>query len=223
MKEVLNHRMPHTKTKKDSSKTTQELKNKRVLQGCLGCLGLFVLLGLGSSFSDKSGEKNTAKPAPVDIPQTQEQMTEPRNLKESVRDVAIDVLGEKTNMGKESIESLSIWDAREVLETAPEGSKSIWVDFNASENLTTKLTKRGMYSDAAELFQKIFALSSEVYDVAISIYLPMVDVYGNEQNTKVMVIALQRPTAEKVNWEGFDIDNLTVIAGQYWEHPAFSD
>lgn len=216
-------------------KAKKELKNKKQTQGCVGCLAIIALIAIASILSSRGNKETNLAPRQTPPQKQEEQEKEPtaeehaereepevsKTFEETVKDYIAGILGEETNTGKESVRQVLIWEAKEVLDSAPEGSKSVWVDFNANDNLTTKSIRSEIQGNIGKIFKGIFNFDNTIYDVLISAYFPTVDAYGNEGDSKVMVIGIQRPTAEKINWENFDRENFPIVADDYWEHPLF--
>lgn len=49
---------------------------------------------------------------------------------------------------------------------------------------------------------------------------PLVDAYGNSKEDTVLKIMLTKETLDKINFEQFDKDNFSVIADEFYQHPA---
>ncbi len=51
---------------------------------------------------------------------------------------------------------------------------------------------------------------------------PLVDTYGNSNETNVVLVTYDRSNLDKVNWDNFLTDNAYVIANQdtLYIHPA---
>lgn len=98
------------------------------------------------------------------------------------------------------------------------------IEYVASENLSTNMTVRGIMMDAEDLMQKLSVrVPAEVNTVNFSSSLNLVDQYGNTELTKVALIAFDRSTWEKINWDNFITDNIPTVADYYWLHPALKN
>ncbi len=52
--------------------------------------------------------------------------------------------------------------------------------------------------------------------------MPLVDVYGNEQDQIVLIIVLHKSEISKINWVNFDYNNFEKVAITYFEHSVLS-
>ena len=59
-----------------------------------------------------------------------------------------------------------------------------------------------------------------VAETTLAVQVPLTDQYGNTKNGEVLRVTLSREALDKINFEGFSVNNLSAIAGDYWEHPA---
>jgi len=100
----------------------------------------------------------------------------------------------------------------------------LWIDYIAKENLTTNLTRRGIWTDTKDLVKELsLILSQDVKAITVEPYLTLVDQYGEEELSRVALITIERETWEKINWDNFLTDNMPNVADSYWLHPALSD
>ncbi|MDR9506927.1 hypothetical protein RI662_21980, partial [Brevibacillus agri] len=116
-------------------------KSNSFLQGCLGCLGIIVLLSIAATavaliFS-----------ALDDSPKQQEKMVTGNsqqledNIQAQVRQAILSATGETANTGEPKIINLQVNDH---LGTADEKDKIVVATLHANENLTNNMTKGGM-------------------------------------------------------------------------------
>jgi hypothetical protein len=99
------------------------------------------------------------------------------------------------------------------------------LSLNMNENLTTNMTRTGMFMDIWKLMHAIFTDTS-LYDIK-SVYvngkLMLVDKYGKKSSDVVIKLAMTRQIADKLNWDDVLIDNYRNIfdeARKTWLHPA---
>lgn len=128
-------------------------------------------------------------------------------LQERAESAIIKATGKSTNNKRDRIVDVSVINGIAIAK------------LNANENLSVSMTKGGILRDSAKVFEPLFSLT-EIKEVALSWRLPLVDQYGNSSDADVLRMTLDRETAAKINWDGFDRDNFATIADQYWEHPA---
>ncbi len=144
----------------------------------------------------------------------EEQVTETLQEVESpvvdeVKKIITKALGKTNNTNKDRIRSVVF----------SEGDNGIIISLNASENLTTNMTKKGIWMDTKKLFEELHK-STEFDIVLINWYLPLVDQYGNESDSLVMSIDMKKETLEKINWDKFLFNNIPDTADHYHNHPA---
>ncbi|MBZ5213420.1 hypothetical protein HU186_03490 [Bacillus paralicheniformis] len=99
--------------------------------------------------------------------------------------------------------------------------KTVNITLNGSDNLTTKMIRKGMFVEAEKIFPKIFE-NKEVERVILIWKFPLVDVKGNSESEKVLSIQIERKTNDQINWDNFDRDNFATVADHYYEHPALN-
>jgi hypothetical protein len=87
--------------------------------------------------------------------------------------------------------------------------------------LTTGTARSQFYSQAIELVKTAFTAPS-VTVFCDSVTVTFKDVYGHENQGRAGQICMNRATAARVNWDGFDSDNFPRIADRIWLHPAFA-
>lgn len=73
---------------------------------------------------------------------------------------------------------------------------------------------------AADLFQKVFPMDSDIQNIVVKVTLPTTDDYGNDQHTQILAIGLNRSTYQKIKWDKFKSDNFSSIADLYLENKA---
>lgn len=133
---------------------------------------------------------------------------------EKIEDIIVKELDKKTNMDNDTI--ISIEDISE----KQDGSYII-AKLNASENLTNNLTRSGIWIDSADILEPISKLET-TNKIVLQWHLPLTDAYGETKNGQVMVIDLEREQLDKIKWDNFNKENFSVIANNYFEHPAFN-
>lgn len=133
-------------------------------------------------------------------------------LEKDVKSIVVEHLGETNNMKKDRINSIVV----------SEEDNGVLINLNASENFTVNMTKKGMWMDTIEILEPLHNLNK--FDIIlVNWYLPLVDTYGNESDSLVMSIDMNKETLDKINWENFLTDNLPNVADHYHNHPALND
>lgn len=105
------------------------------------------------------------------------------------------------------------------------GGYTVAVDFNASDNLSSKMRKTGMEGKMSEIYISLFTSDENIASVEISAYFPLVDKYGNESEGLVYQSELTKEEAGKVNWQTDGPTPRLRVLPAIWEtefiHPAF--
>ena len=86
---------------------------------------------------------------------------------------------------------------------------------------SAKSIKRSFLYSTVE-FMKVMKLQDEVTQATLIVQAPLTDRYGNVENGDVMIVLMSRKTLNKINFNNFNVENITAVADSYWEHPALS-
>lgn len=189
---------------------------------------ILVIGGIGTAFGDdQSVNDDEAAETTVQVEEdtNKEEITDDKEeesdkeltIEEQVEKIIIDELGATNNNGKETI--------AEINNFGYDGTDIISVTLNASDRITTNMTKKGMWLDSVNILESISELDSfkNLEMITIIWQFPLVDQYGNTEDGKVMSMDFKKETLEKINWDNFQRDNLPNVADNYWEHPALGE
>ena len=104
----------------------------------------------------------------------------------------------------------------------------IQITFTANDNLFgIDSIYRGIQTDIIEILNIIQSSNTSFpYEsVCVIATFPLVDTYGNETESNVVLATFSRENLDKVNWDNFLTDNLFEIAKQEesWIHPEFKN
>ena len=147
------------------------------------------------------------KPTPAAPPKTETKA-------DYLRKVITDELGQETNMG----------DKPTIREIADSGGDAFWlVRLNGSENLTNQMTKKGMWLNTKDVWQRVFTERKDIDELAIFWYFPLVDAKGNTTDEVVMKLWMTKKNAADVKWDNVLLKNIPVIADGYWESQVFNN
>lgn len=139
--------------------------------------------------------------------------TQEGTLARQIEQKVIELLGEKTNLGKVRVVGIGV-EKYKAVELREYGYKTnaevvgITVKINASENVTKNLMKQTMHKEAFKVFKDIFPLSATIGDVVVWSYLPVKDKFGNIKDDVAITYVMSRPLFEKVNWSGLNYSEL---------------
>jgi uncharacterized membrane protein len=157
----------------------------------------------------KPAPKPAATPAPKPTPTTP---TKTETKADYLRKVVIAELGAKTD------------DKPTIIEIADSGGDAYWLlRLNGGESLTNDMTKKGMWIDAKGIWERVFTERQDIDELAIFWYYPLVDAKGNTHDEIVMKLWMTKQNAADVKWDNVLMDNIPVIADDYWESPVFNN
>lgn len=199
--------------KKDNSDTP---KKGGCLKGCLTLIILFAILGGlvnacfgGEDEKEKGVKQKDEVPVTTEPKEKEKKEVKEQSLAEKTESAIVDVIKAKTNMKEKRIVSI-------------EGDANLLkITLNADENLSTKLTKEGMWIDTVDALEALHSID-EIKKVGIIWKFPMVDTYGNTESLEVMRIFVDRETLDRINYENFNFQKIPDIAYNYYLHPAFN-
>lgn len=175
----------------------------------------FFVIGIAGSMTDSSEVDTTTPGDQVQEPGNNEppvEEPEPLTPEEELALFITSTIGDKTNHSKD--------DYKNRLNDLNLEDKHLFLEVIGNDNLSKNMIRGGMLRTAEDIFSEIFTEFDYLEEVTLSINFPMVDSYGNEKLSRVMLIWFTREQAEKVNWSSFDRDNFPVVADSYWVHPA---
>lgn len=102
-------------------------------------------------------------------------------------------------------------------------SVSICVTFAIDDNLTENFIKRGAMLDINRMLEIIAQSDIEYEEVFFTGTFPLVDAFGNSEETNVVMVWYRKETVDKINWDNFLTDNVYIIADDLFLHPAFRE
>jgi cytoskeletal protein RodZ len=153
-----------------------------------------------------AAQKSATKPAPTTPPATQTKA-------DYLRQVVTAELGQKTNTG----------DKPKIRNVENSGGDAYWlVTLNGNENLTNDMTKKGMWLETKDVWKRVFTERKDIDELIIRWYFPLVDAKGNTADARVMELVMTKKNAADVNWDNVLLENVPVIADDYWESPVFN-
>lgn len=168
-------------------------------------------------------EEVAAAAAPVQEPQVEtppapkeEPVAKPVEQKISIdkeiENALIDALGKTNSFGKPTVDSVAYM----------EHDKGAAIVLNASENLTTNMTKKGMWISSKDIFEKLKEIDGVSYYI-IHWHYPLVDAYGNEEDGMIMAFDITKEQLDKINFDNFLHNNVPNVVNNYFEHAAFNN
>lgn len=187
----------------------------------LGGLVFVFFIGFGMT-TDTQKAKTSTEPAT----QAQTSNNEPTSAPEApalseqdqIKKIVSDQLKGQNNMKKDNLKSVEVSEVKT-------GGWDVAVEFNASDNLSTNLRRKGIESDMSELYITHYKSGKDIKTVSISAYFPLQDQYGNINDRVVYASTLDSEEASKVNWNADQSSlKLSILPGVWTTtmlHPEF--
>lgn len=173
--------------------------------------GIFVVsLVLAAATSSSQTTLENPEDATVTQADTTVYVTEENTPERDIEKTVIELLGETSN---EDVPRVRNIDAL--------GEVTL-IEYNADANLTSGLTRFGIWSDVIEIVQEL-STNSTAESITVNAYIKLIDQYGNEDMGRVMTVNLTKETWSKINWDNFITENLPTVADLYFVHPAIND
>lgn len=94
------------------------------------------------------------------------------------------------------------------------------IKFKGSENLSSKMTVKGMYMDISNILKEI---QKDInVNVDINVTYPLQDKYGNISEDIVIKTTFNNDTIKKINFDNFDYNDIPSVADEWWNHNALN-
>lgn len=90
----------------------------------------------------------------------------------------------------------------------PAGSKMITVKVQVGDFFNRNSLLRHSGNLSGKMFQSIYGSDINAADALVWFYGETTDRYGNKKNDVILVYGMDKVTYEKINWSGFDTDDL---------------
>lgn len=137
---------------------------------------------------------------------------------DQIKKLVTDQLNGQNNNKKDNLKSVEVSEV-------DGGGWDVAVEFNASDNLSTNLRKKGIESDMSELYISLYKSGKDIKTVSVSAYFPLQDQYGNVNDRVVYASTLDNEEASKVNWNADQSSLKLSILPSVWTttmlHPEF--
>lgn len=92
------------------------------------------------------------------------------------------------------------------------------------ENLTDKMTVKGMYLDIASVWKAFKKTdTSKLSNIGVSVKYPLTDEGGNSTKEYVIKSDITPTKLEMLNAEGFDSNNVPTFSTEWWQHSALPE
>ncbi|MFS0559601.1 hypothetical protein AB1K91_02570 [Terribacillus sp. 179-K 1B1 HS] len=140
------------------------------------------------------------------------------SLEETITKAINKAAGKESNMDEKRIKELKINDNAG---TEAADDKIVIASLRADDNFSEGYIKGGIEDDSSQIFKKLFE-NEEVSNVVLDWYYPLVDQYGNEEESVINTIGMTRETFDKINWNNFNRDNYPNVADDYFIHPVLN-
>jgi len=120
---------------------------------------------------------------------------------EAIRKIVEDILVSETDF--EAVREINVEDNGDLEVKA----KTDWFPFSATESRFA--------GKAADIIEEVFSSSNHIDYFEVEIHGETVDEYGNEGTGRGITVGMSRETANQINWNNYDSDNLERHADVY--------
>ena len=180
------------------------------------CLSVIYRIGAGNQPTEPTGKQKQTEISQVETTQNQ---TEDTEVKEAEKDTEQTETVELTTEEKIRAEIENVVGKENLITfNYVPGNNFSLIKFKGSENLTTKLTVKGMYIDIFNILKAIQPINDT--DVDFNIVFPMVDVKGNSKEMIVIKATYKNDTIQTINYDRPIYENIPLMADEWWNHNA---
>ena len=89
-----------------------------------------------------------------------------------------------------------------------------------NDNLSKNFMLKGAYLNAKDIIKSVYAVAGDkITSYQFVFNFPLVDMYGNEEDGKVLSFDMSKETVEKINWDNITTDNLIALSENVFMHP----
>jgi len=203
----------------------EKKKKNALVQGCMTmlALSLFGIAGciylLESSLKDRRPAHSVHATSPI-IEEPQPQVVNVNQTKE---------ISDAQMQPKEiSPEERLVENIRKSLTASNRGRERISVaivedfvkvQFSINDNLTESMIKIGAQRDIVDLLKAAIDSGSDFREIRIVGTFPLVDVYGNSQESRILDVVYSSDNLKRVNWKNFQRENIYKIADKQSKVP----
>ncbi len=99
-----------------------------------------------------------------------------------------------------------------------EGS-TIYVTFRIQDNFSNEWIREGMGSDTLEILYVVRNSGLEYDELVVEGTFPLIDAYGNTEESTVLVATYKKDTVERINFEGV-VKMFAIVDDELFIHPA---
>lgn len=175
---------------------------------------IFLVKGLGSTGSDeKVSDAEIEKVETKEVKETNKEEVE--EIKEEVEEIKEELSNEETI--KKRIEETVGEENLEAFNYAPENNFSL-IKFRGADNLSDKMTVKGMYLDMFDILRKIQPKIDT--DVTFNVIYSLVDKYGNSEDEIVIKATFTKETIDRINFDKALFGDIPYMADEWWNSPA---
>jgi hypothetical protein len=170
----------------------------KLLLASLGGFILFSTIGYFSLSDEERQQMETRRAQEKNAKQQQQQQEAARQAQPDVKlkRVVSTAFDGKTNTGnKPRLRKVDIVARND-------GKYGVFVEFNANDNLTKGMMKRGIELEMIEAYKDIYTSNVHVYSASMSAYFPGTDKFGRSSEALVYKTILEGNVGRQINWKG---------------------
>lgn len=96
---------------------------------------------------------------------------------------------------------------------------TIYVTFRVQDNFSTEWIRDGMGSDTLKILYVVRNSGLEYDELVVEGTFPLIDAYGNTEESTVLVATYKKDTVERINFEGV-VKMFAIVDDELFIHPA---
>ncbi|NIA07350.1 MAG: zinc-ribbon domain-containing protein [Actinobacteria bacterium] len=198
--------------------------------GCLRILGIVIgcsiFLGIVSSLIDPGTDTDSqsTQPANTEPSESTQSVIEPEPEPEPEPKETVPAIGTYERLIYEITQTLGSCnrDVRRIHDINVNGD-FVLVKFSINDNLANSWIKFGAKADIIDILKAVSKSQYPYSIIDVNGTFALTDKYGNSEESKVIQATYRRSTVERINWSGFDLENVYEVGEDIWLHPAFRD
>lgn len=195
--------------------------------GCLRVLGIIIgvsiFLGIVSSLSDPGSDTDSqsTQPANTEPNQSTQSVIKPEPEPKEI----VPAIGTYERLIYEITQALGSYNNRNVrrIHDINVNGDFVLVKFSIRDGFTNSSIKFGAKVDIMDILKAVSKSQYPYNIIDVNGTFVLTDKYGNSEESKVVQATYRRSTVERINWSGFDLENVYEVGEDIWLHPAFRD
>jgi len=190
--------------------------NTRKRAGSLLFLSCVLFVVFGAVYGEKK-ETATLEETPVSSEHTMPTGTPEQAFQQMMKEQ----VGERFKSLK--LDRLIVDGVGTYIEAEADRPYALTVEFRVNDSFTHHLTKRSIERDMMNCFSAAFHSNLPVGRVTMEAYTPLTDRFGQTKEGLVYRASLEKPTAQKINWQRRHELDFAQVASIHFRNVAFAE